>query len=141
MFNLLIIPLGAFLSSYVGYLAARALMGLGMGVISYGAISIALELLYAQAQGYYNNIPSFVLQIIGLAGREKANIAHAEQLEHAGKLVFHNIGKAANNQQMCRRVGSGFWQNRHHAGQASIFALSKRGFDSAAGIIENPNLG
>lgn len=43
-------------------------MGLGMGVISYGAISIALELLYAQAQGYYNNIPSFALQIIGLAG-------------------------------------------------------------------------
>ena len=68
MFNLLVIPLGAFLSSYVGYLAARALMGLGMGVISYGAISIALELLYAQAQGYYNNIPSFALQIIGLAG-------------------------------------------------------------------------
>ena len=52
-------PLGAFLSSYVGFLAARALMGLGIGVISYSAIAIALELLYAQAQGYYGNIPAF----------------------------------------------------------------------------------
>ncbi|MBP6058249.1 MAG: DUF2523 domain-containing protein [Nitrosomonas sp.] len=68
MFNLLIIPLGAFLSSYVGFLAVRALMGLGIGVISYGAIAIAFELLYAQAQGYYGNIPSFALQIINLAG-------------------------------------------------------------------------
>lgn len=68
MFNLLVIPLGAFLSSYVGFLAVRALMGLGIGVISYGAIAIALELLYSQAQGFYNNVPSFALQIIGLAG-------------------------------------------------------------------------
>jgi|GEM_PF-3948417 len=68
MFNLLIIPLGAFLSSYVGFLAARAFMGLGIGVIKYGAIAIALELLYTQAQGYYSNIPAFALQIINLAG-------------------------------------------------------------------------
>ncbi len=68
MFNLLVIPLGAFLSSGIGFLAARALMGLGIGVISYGAISIALELLYAQAQGYYSSIPAFALQIINLAG-------------------------------------------------------------------------
>ena len=68
MFNLLVIPLGAFLSSYVGFLAVRALMGLGIGVISYGAIAIAFELLLTQAMGYYNNVPAFALQIINLAG-------------------------------------------------------------------------
>ncbi|PTQ79700.1 DUF2523 domain-containing protein [Nitrosomonas ureae] len=68
MFNLLVIPLGAFLTSSIGYLAVRALMGLGIGVISYGAISIALELLYTQAQGYYNNVPAFALQVVNLAG-------------------------------------------------------------------------
>lgn len=68
MFNLLIIPLGAFLTSYVGFLAARALMGLGIGILSYGAISIAFELLFAQALGFYNSVPAFALQIINLAG-------------------------------------------------------------------------
>ncbi|PTQ76477.1 uncharacterized protein DUF2523 [Nitrosomonas oligotropha] len=68
MFNLLIIPLGAFLSSYVGFLAVRALMGLGIGLISYGAISVAFEALFSQALGIYNSIPAVALQIINLAG-------------------------------------------------------------------------
>lgn len=68
MLNLLVIPLGAFLTSYAGFIAVRALMGLGIGIITYGAIGVALESLFTLAQGHYNNIPTFALQIIGLAG-------------------------------------------------------------------------
>lgn len=67
MFNILI-PLGAFLSAGVGFLAVRALMGLGIGLISYGAVGVVLAQLFTMAQGYYNNVPTFALQIIGLAG-------------------------------------------------------------------------
>ncbi|WP_350152989.1 hypothetical protein [Nitrosomonas sp.] len=51
MFNILI-PLGAFLSAGVGFLAIRALMGVGVGLISYGAVLIVIEQLFALAQGY-----------------------------------------------------------------------------------------
>jgi len=67
MFNILI-PLGAFLSAGMGYLAVRAAMGLGIGLITYGAVGIVLAQLFTMAQGYYNNVPTFALQIIGLAG-------------------------------------------------------------------------
>ncbi len=67
MFSFLI-PLGAFLSAGVGYLAIRVLLALGIGFISYGAVLTVLNQLFTMAQGHYNNIPSFALQIIGLAG-------------------------------------------------------------------------
>ena len=67
MFNILI-PLGAFLSAGMGYLAVRALMGVGVGLITYGAVGIVLAQLFSMAQGYYNAFPSFALQVVGLAG-------------------------------------------------------------------------
>lgn len=68
MLNTILIPLGTFLSAGVGYLAVRAATGLGIGVISYTAVSALLQSLLTMAQGYYNSIPSFALQIVGLAG-------------------------------------------------------------------------
>ena len=67
MFNILI-PLGAFLSAGVGFLAVRALMGVDLGLISYGAVGVVLQQLLTLAQGHYNNIPAFALQIAGLSG-------------------------------------------------------------------------
>ena len=67
MFNILI-PLGAFLSAGMGYLAVRALMGVGVGLISYGAVGIVIQQLLTLAQGHYNNFPAFALQIVGLSG-------------------------------------------------------------------------
>ena len=67
MFQILI-PLGAFLSSGVGYLAARVLMALGIGTLTYGSVLILLNQLFVQAQGFYNNIPSIALQLLNLAG-------------------------------------------------------------------------
>lgn len=68
MLNTILVPLGAFLSAGVGYLAVRALTGIGVGIISYTAITALLQQLLTLAQGYYSNIPSFALQIVGLAG-------------------------------------------------------------------------
>ncbi|MER0217227.1 MAG: DUF2523 domain-containing protein [Nitrosomonas sp.] len=67
MFNILI-PLGAFLSAGVGFLAIRVLMGLGIGLISYGAVGVVLAQLFDMAQGYYNSAPAFALQLLGLSG-------------------------------------------------------------------------
>lgn len=60
--------MGAFLSAGVGFLAIRVLMGLGIGLISYGAVGIVLAQLFDMAQGLYNNAPFFALQLLGLAG-------------------------------------------------------------------------
>lgn len=67
MFSILI-PFFAPLSAGIGYLALRVLAAIGVGTISYGSVGILLAVLFTEAQGYYNNVPSFALQIIGLAG-------------------------------------------------------------------------
>lgn len=67
MFNILI-PLGAFLSAGMGYLAVRAAMGLGIGLISYTAVTEVLHQLLVLAQGHYNNIPVFALQLVNISG-------------------------------------------------------------------------
>lgn len=68
MMNLIVIPLGAFLASGIGFLAVRALIGLGMGTLTYAAIGVAFDQLFTLAQGHYNNMPTYALQIVGLAG-------------------------------------------------------------------------
>lgn len=72
MLSFITVPLGAFLTAYGGYLAARILISLGIGVISYGAVQVVLTQLFSVAQGHYNNIPTFALQIAGLSGLGQA---------------------------------------------------------------------
>lgn len=67
MFNILI-PFFAPLTAGIGFLAIRALTGLGIGVVSYSAVGLVLQQLLTLAQGHYNNIPAFALQIAGLSG-------------------------------------------------------------------------
>jgi len=62
MFSFLI-PLGAFLSAGVGFLAIRVLLALGIGFISYASVLAVLNQLFSMAQGHYNNIPSLALSI------------------------------------------------------------------------------
>ena len=70
--SLIIIPLGAFLSAGIGFLAIKALLALGIGFITYQGVDLALGQLFSAAQGHYNNIPSFALQIAGLGGLGQA---------------------------------------------------------------------
>lgn len=67
MFQILI-PLGAFLSAGMGFLAVRAAMGLGIGIISYSGVIALLQTLFIQAQSHYSTFPAFALQIVNLAG-------------------------------------------------------------------------
>ena len=62
MFNL-IIPFFAPLTAGIGFLAIRAI-----GVVSYSAVVLVLQQLLTLAQGHYNNIPAFALQIAWLSG-------------------------------------------------------------------------
>lgn len=68
MLNTILLPLGKFFDSNIGVLARKALGGLGVGVISYSAVTAAFESAVAYAQSHYNNIASDALQLIGLAG-------------------------------------------------------------------------
>lgn len=66
--NAIIIGLGAFFTTYGAYIAIRILTGIGLGIISYAAVGSAVESLFQESKGYYNNIPTIALQLLGLAG-------------------------------------------------------------------------
>ena len=89
MFSILI-PLGAFLSAGIGYLAIRVLMALGIGMISYAGVLVVLNQLFTMAQGHYNNIPTFALQIVGLAGFGEALGIIAAAITFRATFVFMN---------------------------------------------------
>ena len=67
MINVLL-PLAKFFDSNIGILARKALGGLGIGVISYTAVTAAFNTAVAYTQSHYNNIAADALQLIGLAG-------------------------------------------------------------------------
>lgn len=60
--------LASFLISIVGSLATRVLLALGIGVVSYAAISTVINGMITQMQGYYNSMPAITLQLAGLGG-------------------------------------------------------------------------
>lgn len=66
--SLIKIPLGAFLASAVGPLAKRVLTSLGFGIISFAAVTAALNTLIGYAQGAYNGMPMYAFAFLGLAG-------------------------------------------------------------------------
>jgi hypothetical protein len=64
----MLIPLGSFLDSNVGKLVTKGLSSIGIGIISYGAVTLALEAFLTLAEGHYNDLPSFALNMLGLLG-------------------------------------------------------------------------
>jgi hypothetical protein len=60
--------LGAFLDGAVGDLAKKTLTALGLGVISFSAVLVAFNFFIDLAQTHYNSMPSFALNLLGLAG-------------------------------------------------------------------------
>ncbi len=67
MINVLL-PLAKFFDSNIGIIARKALGGLGIGVISYTAVTAAFSTAVTYTQSHYNNIAADALQLIGLAG-------------------------------------------------------------------------
>lgn len=87
MFNILI-PLGAFLSAGMGFLAVRAATGLGIGLITYDVIDTVLTALFFAAQTHYNSIPAFAFSIINLAGFGQAFGIIAAAITFRASFVF-----------------------------------------------------
>lgn len=66
--SLIKIPLGAFLSTAVGSLAKKVLASLGFGIISFAAVSTALNTALGYAQSAYSGLPGYAAAFLGLAG-------------------------------------------------------------------------
>ena len=68
----LIINFGLFLQNTVGPLARRVLLGLGIGYLTFGSISSAINTLITSVQGYFSGIPAFALSLLQIAGLGQA---------------------------------------------------------------------
>lgn len=64
----ILIPLGAFLAAAVTPLAKRILAGLGLGILSFTAVTTALNAAISLAQGYFTGLPGDIFGLVGLAG-------------------------------------------------------------------------
>ncbi|SFF12752.1 DUF2523 domain-containing protein [Nitrosomonas sp. Nm166] len=61
-------PLGEFLDRVIGPLAKRVLSSLGLGYLSYQAVTLIMEQAIQFAKEHYLGLPSAVLGLAGLAG-------------------------------------------------------------------------
>lgn len=64
----MILPLGSFFTSAAGLIARRMLVGIGVGVISFGTVTIALNSAISYAQTAYNGMGGYVAAFLGLGG-------------------------------------------------------------------------
>jgi hypothetical protein len=60
--------LATFLLSITGSIAARVMVALGIGIVSYAALSTLADQAITAAQSNYGSISSTVLQLINLGG-------------------------------------------------------------------------
>ncbi|MDO3383853.1 DUF2523 domain-containing protein [Gilvimarinus algae] len=61
-------PIAVFLATITGPLVARVMLALGVGVISYTGIDVALTELFDRINTSWSGIPANVIAICGLAG-------------------------------------------------------------------------
>jgi hypothetical protein len=64
----MMIPLGAFFSAAAAPLARKVIAGLGMGIISYGAVLTALTYALDYAQSAYTGLPALMIALLNLGG-------------------------------------------------------------------------
>lgn len=62
------VSLATFLAGISGTLAKRVLASLGMGMVSFTAVTVALNALIVSAQSAYASVSGVILQLLGLAG-------------------------------------------------------------------------
>lgn len=64
----LLVLLGSFLAKVVGPILARVLAALGLSVVTYQGVDLAISALKSQIQNYFGQIPADILNFIGLSG-------------------------------------------------------------------------
>lgn len=90
MLSFITAPLGAFLATYGGYIVIKVLLSLGIGVISYAAVTALIAQLLTLAQTHYGSFPAFSLQIANLAGFGQAFGIIAGALLFRASFIFIN---------------------------------------------------
>lgn len=60
--------MGNFLLAITSSIVARVLLALGMGVVSYQALSSIAEIVVDNVNNTYNNLPAAVIDILDMAG-------------------------------------------------------------------------
>ena len=64
--------LGTFFTASIGAIVKRGLAAIGIGILTFGAITTAFNQIVSIAQSHFNNVASDVLQILNLAGTGEA---------------------------------------------------------------------
>ena len=64
----LLVPLGQFFESNIGTIVRKGFAAVGIGTISYAAITAAFNTALSYAQSQYNSLAVDALQLVGLAG-------------------------------------------------------------------------
>lgn len=67
----ILITIGVWLASVIGPLIARALLALGMGVVTYTGATVAVDQALAYVQTSWSGMPAAVVGILALAGFDK----------------------------------------------------------------------
>lgn len=66
------IPIGAFLGAAAAPLTRTVLASLGMGIISFAAVTAALGAALTYAQSAYTGLPAYIFALAGLSGMGEA---------------------------------------------------------------------
>lgn len=89
----ILLPLGKFFESNIGAIVSKALSFIGIGVLTYGAVTAAFNAALSFTQTHYNGLAPDMLSLIGLGGFGEA----------AGIVVGAMAGRVA--MQSLKRLG------------------------------------
>lgn len=62
------LPLGKFFEGAASPIVKRVMASLGLGVVSFAAITTALTSAITMARGYYTGLPEYIFALAGLGG-------------------------------------------------------------------------
>ena len=89
MISKILIPLGKFFESNIGAITHKVMAAAGIGVLTYGAVTVAFNQALSFTQSHYNGLAPDMLSLIGLGGfGEAAGIVVGAM---AGKVAIQSV--------------------------------------------------
>ncbi len=89
-----LIPFGSFLAGAIAPLTHRVLVALGLGILTYGGVAIAIATLIQLAKAHYLGLPSMVLDLAGLGGiGQAAGIVTGAVIYRSSITTLSKIGR------------------------------------------------
>jgi len=91
MLTKILLPLGKFFEGNIGAIVTKALSFIGVGVLTYGALTTAFNAALTFTQSHYNGLAPDILALVGLGGfGEAAGIIVGAM---AGKIAMQSFKK------------------------------------------------